>query len=330
VQRISRVLDAGTAAPELQRALISALGWPSFGKVTDVAKEMLLSERPEVRRVGIGAHAVHRIDPGAPLPEALSDSDAQLRARALKAAAELGRVDLVPVMLQGASDRDDVCRFFAAWSAARLGSRTALVIEVLRNAAEASVPYAQRALDMALRCMELPEARNWLQGLWQTPQRLRLAAIGTGILGDTALVGDLIAIMDAEPVARVAGEAFSMITGADLSYEDLEKGMPEGFEAGPTEEPADDNVALDPDENLPWPEPRLVAKSWQERRKDFPPGVRYLGGKEISTAALQDTLSKGKQRQGAAAALELGLRAPSQPLFEVRAPGWRQTKSLGT
>ena len=38
----------------------------------------------------------------------------------------------------------------------------------------------------------------------------------------------------------------------------------------------------------------------------------------------------GRQRQRAAAALELAIRQPSQPLFEVRAPGFRQQTILRT
>ena len=42
-------------------------------------------------------------------------------------------------------------------------------------------------------------------------------------------------------LARLAGEAFEMITGADISYEDLDGKKPEGFEAGPTENADDDD-----------------------------------------------------------------------------------------
>ena len=42
-----------------------------------------------------------------------------------------------------------------------------------------------------------------------------------------------------------------MITGVDIAYEDLEGAWPEGFVAGPTEDPEDENVAMDPDEDLP-------------------------------------------------------------------------------
>jgi uncharacterized protein (TIGR02270 family) len=86
---------------------------------------------------------------------------------------------------------------------------------------------------------------------------------------------------------------------------------------------------MDPDEDLPWPEPELVRKWWQQHQGEFRPGVRYLRGKEITPASLKDTLISGNQRQRAAAALELAIRQPTQPLFEVRGPGKRQLKRLG-
>ena len=50
----------------------------------------------------------------------------------------------------------------------------------------------------------------------------------------------VIEFMSSPEMARIAGESFSMITGLDLAYEDLEGEWPEGFEAGPTENPEDE------------------------------------------------------------------------------------------
>jgi uncharacterized protein (TIGR02270 family) len=174
--------------------------------------------------------------------------------------------------------------------------------------------------------MELSQAKAWRQQLRDNPEQLRLAAIGAGVIGDPELVSELIVLMEVEAVARVAGEAFSMITGVDLAYEDLDRDAPEDFEAGPNDNPEDENVALDQDEDLPWPMPELVAKWWRENQGKFRPEVRYLRGKEISRESLLDALTWGNQRQRAAAALELALREPRQPLFDVCAPGKCQAK----
>ena len=58
-------------------------------------------------------------------------------------------------------------------------------------------------------------------------------------------------------------------------------------------------------------------------------GTRYLCGKPISEQQCQQVLRQSYQRQRAAAAIELAMMRPGQPLFEVRAPGFRQQKLLG-
>jgi hypothetical protein len=44
---------------------------------------------------------------------------------------------------------------------------------------------------------------------------------------------------------------------------------------------------------------------------------------------LQQVLRDGYLRQRAAAALELAIRQPGTPLFNVKAPGFRQVELLG-
>ena len=87
-------------------------------------------------------------------------------------------------------------------------------------------------------------------------------------------------------LARVAGESFSLITGANIAYEDLDGEKPEGFEAGPTENPEDDDVSMDADLNLAWPDQDLIKKWWNDRQGNFAKGTRYLLGKPISEESL--------------------------------------------
>ena len=56
--------------------------------------------------------------------------------------------------------------------------------------------------------------------------------------------------------------------------------------------------------------------------------ARYLVGKPITPEWLHEVLREGRQRQHAAAALELALKQRGSKLFEVRAPGFRQQKIL--
>jgi len=326
--RIKAVLKVGVTEPKFQRAMISALGWLPFGSVAPVLQELLKSDLPEVRYVGIGACAVHRHDPDLAIVRALTDADLRLRARALKACGELGKIGALEIVLKSLPSQDMACQFFAAWSAARLGNRSVKVIGALREVALKPGPYALRALDLALRVMNFNDAKAWQREFQADPARVRLAAVAAGVIGDPALVGDLIQLMKVPPVARAAGAAFSRITGVDLAFDDLDVDPPKDFDAGPTENPKDEKVAMDPEENLRWPGPDLVAAWWKKNGNRFVAGKRYLCGKDIAEASLRETLIKGYQPQRAVAALELGLRQPSQPMFEVRARGAIQMEQV--
>ncbi|HDH04775.1 MAG TPA: TIGR02270 family protein, partial [Nitrospirae bacterium] len=218
------------------------------------------------------------------------------------------------------------CRFWASWSACLLGDADA--VSVLKSFSE-SPPHREEAVKIAMRRMDISSAHNWRKEFVQNPGAIRLALIGAGVIGDPVLIPWIIDQMTIPELARVAGESFTMITGIDIAYEDLEGEWPEGFEAGPTEEPEDEDVEMDPDEDLPWPEPQLVKDWWNKNKGRFKNGVRYLLGKSISPEHLRQVLGTGLQRQRAAAALELAIMQPGQPLFEIRTPGFRQKKILG-
>jgi uncharacterized protein (TIGR02270 family) len=133
------------------------------------------------------------------------------------------------------------------------------------------------------------------------------------------LVSWLINMMTVPALARKAGEAFTNITGADLVEMELAGDEPEGFEAGPTEDPQDEFVEMDADEDLPWPDVNKIAQWWAVHKESFNPHQRYLLGQPISQQNLDHVLMYGKQTQRHAAALELALLSPGHPLAAVRA-----------
>ena len=164
---------------------------------------------------------------------------------------------------------------------------------------------------------------------WPSGRRpLRLAVSAAGVIGDPALVDWLLEAMQRPTLARLAGEAFVLITGAGIEHPDLIGQEPEGFQQRPSDDPEDPDVAMDPDEHLVWPDPGKLGHWWLDYRADFRAGMRYLLGNPIGPEWLQDVLRAGRQRQRAAAALELAI-AGHYPLFEVRAPGFRQQSMLG-
>lgn len=323
-KRLDFVLDVATESKELMRGLIAALAWLPFDEVQHAIHALLASADPCMRRIGIAASATHRWDPGVVLAAAVLDSNAVLCARAVKAAAELGRCDLLSLFGDSEAATEENS-FWHAWSATLLGAQES--VEPLRGIALEDGVFAAIACDLATRCVPPNDAVDWHRELVASG-RCRLAIIVAGALGDPALVPWLIGLMEVESHARAAGEAFASITGVELTRGGLAAARPDAFESGPNDDPDDDNVAIDPDEHLPWPRPTAVAKWWSANKTSYMTRNRYLMGRPICASSLQQVLARGNQRQRRAAALELVLSEPGQPLFEVRARADRQLDML--
>ena len=160
----------------------------------------------------------------------LISSDVGLRARALKAVGELGRRNLASVVSSSLSAEDTSLRWWAAWSGALLGDGVA--IPVLQQRGAQKGPYAVKAATMAVRRMPAEAAHRWIRVLAENPETIRVALCAAGAVGDPTSIPWLIEQMAAPALVRVAGESFTMITGVDLAYDDLDTDKPEGFEAG--------------------------------------------------------------------------------------------------
>jgi uncharacterized protein (TIGR02270 family) len=325
--RVGFVIKFGTTSVEASRGLVSALGWLPYDRAEKVIQRLLAAEAPAVLRVGIAASAVHRQNPRRALDNALPHADPLLKARALRAVGELGLVDYLPTTRKNLTNENPSCRFWAAWTLALVsGDKDA--IAQLQVVAESESPHRERAVQIVTRRLEPSAAKMWQRKLSQNPKLVRLATIGAGVLGDPEAVSMLFERMRNPELARVAGEAFTMITGVDIAYQDLDANKPEGFESGPTENPKDEDVSMDADENLPWPKPEAIQNWWSKHQGEFSKGTRHLLGKPMTPEWLYQVLREGRQRQRAAAALEIALRQRGTKLFEVRATGFRQQKVL--
>jgi uncharacterized protein (TIGR02270 family) len=163
----------------------------------------------------------------------------------------------------------------------------------------------------------------------QNPEQRRIGIQAVGLLGDPVNVPWLIQQMSDLPHARVAGEAFSLITGADLALLDLELQDLPDFDAGPNDDPEDSNVVMDPDENLPWPDPQPIAVWWLAHGGDFQAGVGYMLGLQQSENSYRRALVQGQQCQRIVAACGIARFRPTEVLFPTSAPAWRQKALLG-
>jgi len=325
--RIQLVLDVADEKPDTCRGLVSALGWLNWQQAEAHVGKLLSDASPLFRCVGLAASAAHRQDLGNALIDALRDEHPLLRSRALQAIGELGRKELLPFIRDNLGAEDDFCRYSAAWSLALLGNADSAF--VLKSFVRPDFSWPEDALKVAMRRMPLSSAIDWQAELARKPESMRLAIIGAGAIGDPTLVPWLLEQMAVPELARVAGESLTLISGVDIAFADLEGERPEGFESGPTEDPDDEDVEMDPDEDLPWPNPELIRGWWEKNGGGFRSASRYLMGQPISFGQAEQVLKTGRQRQRQAAALEMSMLKPGLPLFEVRAPGFRQQRLLG-
>ena len=202
-QRIKMVLEAAATDPELSLGLISALGWLRFDQVKEHIDQLLRSLTPELRRIGVAAFAVHRQDPGSTLVDALNDEDTFLKARAIRAVGELGRIDLLHMLKNQLAAEDKECQFWAGWSAVLLGDRDE-ALKFLKTFATSESPFRESALNLTLRVMDNTSAQNWLKEMSQQPDWLRYTVIGAGVAGDPAHIPWIIEHMEVPELSRLA------------------------------------------------------------------------------------------------------------------------------
>jgi len=326
-QRMLDALTAGCVSVDTRRALISALGWLDYSAVKPWLDRLLNAKNALHRAVGVAACAIHRKDPGTVLTASIGDPDPLLRARALRATGELKRADLLNQVRAHVSDEDEACRFWAAWALTIHGEREGnrRLTQWLGHGDR----FGEAALQLSLRAMSLDDGREWVRVLAKDPELRRSAVVGAGVLGDPTTMKWIIGHMQSPRLARLAGEAFSMMTGVDLVQKGFDRTGPsetEGEEPG--DEASDTSIGPEYDSHLPLPHAELIDQWWQGHHSQLTPGVRYLAGQPLTIDTARQILRAGKQRQRAAAAVEIALREPGEVLFEVRARSSVQRRYL--
>ncbi|CAH0127023.1 TIGR02270 family protein [Pseudomonas mediterranea] len=324
---LSQLSEHLRGAAETERGYLMALGWLDWERLAPWIERMLAAPGPMFRRLGLAACGMHRRDPGPALLTGLCDTDPSVQARAARTAGELRRRDLLPNLRAHCAHPDAACRFWATWATVQMGDQQALA--PLRQFAEQPGAFQYRALSVLMAWQEREISIAWIRQWVQNPRHLRIGIQALGLLGDPVCVPWLIQQMNDLPYARIAGEAFSLITGADLTLVDLELQNLPDFDAGPNDDPEDPNVAMDPDENLPWPDPRSIETWWQANSGQWQVGTRYLLGLPHSEHTFEQILVRGQQRQRLAAACGLARYRPNEVLFPISAPTWRQKRLLG-
>lgn len=326
---LSRLWEVAQRTTRLGHSVLNAFGWMGPSRLTGLVPELLAHPNAVNRAAGIAVCALHRVDPDLTGRRLLEDRSPRVRAHALRAAGCVGRADLRDACLRALTDPDPRCRFWAAWSAVLAGDRRQALGTLLQAALDRESPRRTQALRLALQACGTAEAHALLETIAAEPADIRVLLHGVGVAGDPAYVPWLLERMTQPGTARLAGEAFTLITGADLDALQLYTVKPAGARGGPTETAADSDVALDPDEGMLWPDAPKVERWWTANRDRFRSGQRYLLGAPITPDHCSTVLRQGYQRQRILAAHDRCLLAPGTPLFNTSAPAWRQQRALG-
>ena len=335
---IEHVLALVPTLPDAARGVASALGWVSAADLQGVVRTLLVSAEPARRSLGFAACRMHQVDSGRVLQDGLAAEQPLVRAAALRAAGELGRVDLLEQARQAINNEHPNVVFQAAVAACLLGDRQAS-LGVLADAALQPTPQGDRALALVMTASSGDVASAIARGFSKRAQdqpkdkvRRRRLVRALGLLGDPRFVPWLIERMAEPEISRLSGEAFCWITGADLARMDLETLQAPPLPEHPSDDPNDDDVSLDEDDSLPWPDVVKVQAWWAKQTSMHAAaaaGQRLFEGEAPSVAAAQRVLREGTQRRRARAALLACVLQPGLKLFQIAARTRRQQRALG-
>jgi uncharacterized protein (TIGR02270 family) len=320
-----RLLALAEALPEARAGLVSAFDWVPAGSLRGIIKSLIDSPSLLHREIGWTTCVLHGVEPGTSMDTAVQD--AATPARVLRLAARCGRTDLLPALLKLLEDADPERVVEAACAALLLGDRQAAP-QALSALGRTPGVLDDAAVGLLVRSQPMEQTHALLRALSQDAARVRTLIRATGMGGDPHHVPWLIKQMSDAKLARLAGESFSLVTGLDLAQLDLDGAAFENGRGGPSDAQEDDDVAMDEDDGLPWPDPQRIAAWWQSNGHRFTAGVRHFMGEPPSTAHCLSVLRGGFQRQRLAAAEYLCLLNPGTPLFHAGAPAWRQQRLL--
>jgi uncharacterized protein (TIGR02270 family) len=274
------------------RGFVSAIGWALRADLaTSLPK--LASESNSLMLMGAASvYSTRRIEPGDAILKFLSETG-PARARALRLAGELGRLDLLQMLRKAVETFEGDDRDWASWSGVFLGCRGPC-LEHLKSRV-GPTDFGWRALQAVLTVLAPEEGSAWLSEACRDNRALLIA--GAGLIGEPRFCSWLADQLADPCLSPMAAESLQMITGGAISV----------AEEDTREEPAE-----------PWlefwmrslPFPHLIAES--SLRSTVPKsGARFLLGKP----PLQADSPEVGLRYRRIAALHRLVHFPGKPLI---------------
>jgi uncharacterized protein (TIGR02270 family) len=281
--------------PGLQATILKVLVFRDDAPTT-VLTDLLARDEPQVQMTALrGLRPLPQTAPQILLSQSLSSTHPGIQAAAIEAGLTMGAREAWKACRQAVSTNNTPSReLLVLWAMGGDEEDVGVLVEMLR----------------------VPELRA--NALW---------ALGfSGWL--TAAEACLLWLGDAK-VSKLAGEAFSAITGLHLEgkYRLPPETSPE--EPIPLEqEDLDADLSSRPEDDLPTPHPEAVASWWHEERKRFTRGMRYLMGHPFQGEVLCAAFERGPMRRRHVWAQELAIRSQGACRIPTRAFTHRQLAAL--
>jgi len=143
------------------------------------------------------------------------------------------------------------------------------------------------------------------------------ALFALGFSGQVPAMETCLELMGQQPLAALAGEAFSAMTGLNLAASYV-VGPQEEDSLPPLEQDLERDLGPKPVADLPVADREAVAAWWSQARKNFNRGERYLRGVAFSIDGLLGELEHGPMRRRHAHALELAVRSRGTCILQTR------------
>jgi uncharacterized protein (TIGR02270 family) len=302
---LARIRSADAAALAAVQRALEVLGTE---RLPPWLQSLLKEDSPALQALGLEVMSLHQRAPAAACQSLAANESPQVAATALRAAGR-SRVELAPALLERALASPDVeVRDAALVTGLMGGHRSAWA--TCRTAIQARAPRSP--LPLVLMAMSGDERdQKRLQEL-VSDEALRPDVLwALGFSGRLASADICFEFMRQKPVAALAAEAFSAITGLRIeeSYA-AEREAPEAQEPVPLEqENLDADLGPKPEDALPLPQVEAIAQWWQQARTRMEAQQRYLGGEPFSPQVLLGALEHGSMRRRHVLALELALRS---------------------
>ncbi|WP_395845362.1 TIGR02270 family protein [Cystobacter fuscus] len=180
----------------------------------------------------------------------------------------------------------------------------------------------ERIAMLLLALLGTSRDQEWLMDAVARPDTRADALWALGFSGTTTAAEVCVPYLGDKSLARIAGEAFCLITGLDLGERKLVIDA-QDEELDPYESD-DANLMPRPEDELLMPDAEGVRRWWAGHKSRFDAKIRYLRGVPLNLTTLLSALRDAPMRQRHSLALLLMLRTQGRYTVNTRALSQRQ------